>query len=227
MSSDTRWPVARRSFVSRLAALGAAVGFVPVGADAATMAADEARWQPARHEEDDWLEQIPGKHRLFFDTTTPDELEDAIMFAGNFFMGNKQGYGLEASDLAVVICMRHRAAPFGYNDAMWAKHHATLGPRAQYVDPKTSEAPTVNIHTPAAPATGRARGFAALRANGVRFAVCNMSTNAIAGLIARRTGVEQDAAYAELKANLIPAARLVPAGIVAKNRAQERGYSIG
>ncbi len=32
--------------------------------------------------------------------------------------------------------------------------------------------------------------------------------------------------FEEMKANLLPNARLVPAGIVTVNRAQERGYSL-
>ena len=32
-------------------------------------AAEVTRWQPERHTQDDWLDQIPGKHRLVFDTT--------------------------------------------------------------------------------------------------------------------------------------------------------------
>ena len=61
---------------------------------------------------------------------------------------------------------------------------------------------------------------------GVQFAVCDLSTHAIAGLIARDHGITADAAYKEITTNLIGNGRLVPAGIVAVNRAQERGYSI-
>jgi intracellular sulfur oxidation DsrE/DsrF family protein len=61
---------------------------------------------------------------------------------------------------------------------------------------------------------------------GVQFAICDLSTHAIAGLIARASGGTAEAVYKEITANLIDRARLVPAGIVAVNRAQERGYSI-
>ena len=202
-----------------------------VGAHAETQTASTpvtaGPFQPARHAADDWLDQIPGKHRLAFDTMTPDRLEDAVQFAGNFFTGNRNGYGLENSDVAVIIVMRHRSAPFAYNDAMWAKYGGTLARRAEFVDPKTKEAPKVNYFTPAAAdGSARARGIAALIALGVRFAVCDLSTHAIAGLIARDHGITAEAAYKEITSNLIGNGRLVPAGIVAVNRAQERGYSI-
>ena len=48
---------------------------------------------------------------------------------------------------------------------------------------------------------------------------------ALPGRIARATGGDADKILEEMVANLVPNARLVPAGIVAVNRAQERGYS--
>ncbi len=219
----------RRSFLSNLgvAASAASVTLAGGATVAHAQTAADGRWQPARHEKDDWYDQLPGKHRLFFDTTKPDALEDAIQFAGNFYSANRSDYGLENGDLAVVICMRHRSAPFAFNDAIWAKYGVTLAKRAEFVDPKTQEPPKVNFFTPVAPAApARARGLASLMKLGVQFAICNLSTHGIASMIAGATGGTADAIYKELAANLIDQARLVPAGIVAVNRAQERGFSI-
>jgi intracellular sulfur oxidation DsrE/DsrF family protein len=44
-------------------------------------------------------------------------------------------------------------------------------------------------------------------------------------MIAQATGGQADSIFKELAANLVPNARIVPAGIVAVNRAQERGYT--
>ena len=66
----------------------------------------------------------------------------------------------------------------------------------------------------------------ALIRRGVRFAVCQMATRATAGAVARSTGGNADDIYKELTEHLIPNAHLVPAGIVAVNRAQERGFSL-
>jgi hypothetical protein len=218
----------RRSFLSHLGVAASAAGVtLAAGSTVAQAQAADARWQPTHHPQDDWLDQLPGKHRLFFDSTTPDRLEDAIQFAGNFFAANRGDYKLENSDLAVVICMRHRAAPFGYNDSMWAKYGATLSRRAEFTDPKTKEALKINYFTPVAPAApARPRGFASLMRLGVQFGVCNLSTHAIASMIAGDAGGKADDIYKELAANLIDKARLVPAGIVALNRAHERGYTI-
>jgi hypothetical protein len=218
----------RRSFLSNLGAAASAAGVtLAAGSTAEAQTATDARWQAARHSQDDWFDQLPGKHRLFFDSTTPERLEDAIQFTGNYYGANRGVYGLENADLAVIVCMRHRSAPFGYSDAMWAKYGDTLAKRAEFVDPKTKEVPKVNPFTPKAPAApARARGLASLMNMGVQFAVCNLSTHAIAGLIAAAHGGTADEKYAELAANLIDRARLVPAGIIAVNRAQEHGYSV-
>lgn len=62
---------------------------------------------------------------------------------------------------------------------------------------------------------------------GVQLAVCATSTRGYARAIAEATGGNADAINNELIANLVSSnARMVPAGIVAVNRAQERGYSL-
>lgn len=222
----------RRAFLTNLGAAASAAGVTLAAQSAeaqapAAAAAADPHWQAARHPQDDWFDQVPGKHRMFFDSTTPDRLEDAIQFTGNYFSANKGVYGLENGDLAVIIGMRHRSAPFAFNDAMWAKYGDTLAKRAEFVDPKTKEAPKVNYFTPKAPpAPARARGFAGLINLGVQFAICNLSTRAISGMIADAHGGTAEEKYKEITANLIDRARLVPAGIIAVNRAQERGYSV-
>jgi intracellular sulfur oxidation DsrE/DsrF family protein len=227
---DSRSPFARRSFLARLGAATAAFGatFGAERAAAQSPAAGDARYAPMRHPQDDWLEQLPGKHRFFFDVTTTPGLVDAMQFVGNFYEANKSDYDLAPADLAVIVGLRHNAAPFAYNDAMWKKYGETLARRAEYVDQRNKDVtPAANPYTPTAPAdAARVRGLAGLVKNGVRFAVCNISTNGIAGMIARAVDGKRDDIYSELKANLIPNARLVPAGILAVNRAQERGYSI-
>jgi len=60
---------------------------------------------------------------------------------------------------------------------------------------------------------------------GMHFAVCQLATRRNAGIIAQQTGAKAEEIYRELTSNLIPNAHMVPAGIVAVNRAQERGYS--
>jgi intracellular sulfur oxidation DsrE/DsrF family protein len=65
----------------------------------------------------------------------------------------------------------------------------------------------------------------ALIGRGVHFAVCQMATRRFAGAIAAAQKLDTEAVYKELASNLIRNSHLVAAGIVAVNRAQEKGYA--
>ena len=234
-------PLARRSFLSRVgagvAALGAAFGAGAFGAgssaqaqSAPNSAADASPWKPMRHPEDDWFDRPAAKHRIFFDTTSPEAFAQALTFARNFYRGNADGYRLADADIAQIICARHRSTMFAFNDAMWAKYGATMSQRANgFVDPKTKQAPTSNIYMRAGADEEPANGSAPLDAllkRGVRLAVCSLATRAAATAIASKSGAKVDDVFKELTEHLVPNARMVPAGIVAVNRAQEHGYTI-
>jgi len=216
----------RRLFLARLSAGVGVLGAAAVGSPAmAAQVGADAPWRPARHAQDDWFDKIPGEHRFVFDTTTPAGMALALQFGGNYFTANAEGYGLKDSDLAVVIVARHKATAFGYNDAMWAKYGKQLSEQAEFIDPKTKEPPTVNVYTAAGDGSGQAGRMDVLIKKGVHFAVCQTSTRGIAAGIAKATGVDAASIVKEIAANLVGNARMVPAGIVAVNRAQERGYS--
>jgi len=223
--------VARRSFLSRLGVgltgFGATLGARVVTAQAQTPASG-GRWQPRRHPQDDWLDQVPGEHRFVFDTTTPDGFGGALLYANNFFLANQSGYGLGNADLAVVIVVRHNSTQFAYNDAMWAKYGSVLGQRAKVTDPQTKQPPQVNIYNSSALAAGLpslGTTVDSLLKKGVHLAVCQMATQRLVAGIAQATGGTADGIYNELVANLLGNSHMVPAGIVAINRAQERGYA--
>ena len=107
MSKNAR---GRRQLIAGLGTTAAAValGSAPAGAQAPART-----YQPARHAEDEWLSNRPGKHRVILDTTTPEAIPDAVRFAGNLFAGNKSGYDVDEADVAVVICLRHGATVYG------------------------------------------------------------------------------------------------------------------
>src|ERR1700688_492633 len=95
-------PLARRSFFSRFSklGLGLAAGGAAVGArvsPAQAQSAEGPRWQPARHPQDDWLDQIPGRRRSVIDAPTPEGFGNALMFLNNYFNTNKAAYELQDS----------------------------------------------------------------------------------------------------------------------------------
>jgi intracellular sulfur oxidation DsrE/DsrF family protein len=215
----------RRSFLVGLSAAAGAAAVVASPLQAQAPAS--APWRPEHHPQDDWLDKR-AKHRMVFDTTSPIGFGEAIAFASNFIRVNQTDYSVANTDLAVIIVVRHNSTAFGYNDAMWAKYGTLLALRIGFVDPKTNQAPKSNLY--------RASDYGPMLSNrgttldsivnqGVQVAVCQVATRGIAGPLAEATGQTTDAVYNELVANIVTNARMVPAGIVAVNRAQERGYS--
>lgn len=212
-------PVERRSFLGRLQTGVASLAAIALGGSAMAQVTRAAatRWEPARHAKDDWLDELPGQHRVVFDTTGEQGLRDALMFAGTYIRVNESEYGLTDKDLAVIVVMRHRSTVFAFNDAMWAKYGAPLAARSSPDDASPKTAPTTNAFNSTLESVVR---------QGVQMAVCAAATRRIAGMIARAVNGDADAINRELIANVVRNARMVPAGIVAVNRAQERGYSL-
>jgi hypothetical protein len=209
----------RRSFLTRFHAGAAAIAALAVGsvARAQVKSAPPTRWEPARHDKDDWMDALPGKHRLVFDTTSAEGFRNALLFANNFMLANHDDYGLQNQDLAIIVIARHMSTGYGFNNDMWAKYGASLAGPAPSADTPAKEPPKANPS---------AASLVSLANQGVQFAVCSMATRRLAGMIARGAGKTADAINSELIANLVSNGRMVPAGIVAVNRAQERGYSL-
>jgi intracellular sulfur oxidation DsrE/DsrF family protein len=196
-----------------MASLGAVAAAGALGARSVAAQAAPDSFTPMLHPQDDWMSAMRGKHRIVLDVTTPDGVPDAIRFAGNLLAGHKNGWGVEELDVAVLVCFRHQATPFGYTDAIWSKYGKTI-------DPKATPPPAANPYNSGEPAQ-----LAALAKRGVQFMVCGTASRGLAGRIAGPGG-DVEAILKEMGANLIPSARIVPAGVVAVVHAQERRFAL-
>lgn len=218
----------RRSMLSGIGAALAALSLRPQSARAQSADAGKP-FQPARHSQDEWMDTLPGKHRTVIDCAAVDAAGTGVFYANNIFTANRNGYQLTDTDVAVIIVLRHEATTFAYNDAIWAKYGSVLGPLGKIVDPRTNQPPTVNpldSREFGQGMTNRGVTATALANRGAHFAICDMATNRIAGLIASAVKSTAPAVYKELVANLLPNGHMVAAGVVAVNRAQEHGYSM-
>jgi intracellular sulfur oxidation DsrE/DsrF family protein len=168
---------------------------------------------PTLHAQDEWMSAIKGQHRIVLDVTSPTGVPDAIRFANNLLVGHKNGWGVEESDVAVLVCFRHGATPFGYTDAIWSKYGKTI-------DPKATPPPAANPYN-----SGEQTQLAALAKRGVQFMVCGTASRGLAGRIAG-SGGDVEAVLKEMGANLVPSARIVPAGVVGVVHAQERRFAL-
>jgi hypothetical protein len=223
MKSDNR---GRRSL---LAGLGALASAFALGSKPAQAQAGAGSFQPARHPQDEWMNALPGKHRTVIDCAAAAAAGTGIFYANNIFTANRNGYQLADSDVAVIVVLRHEATAYAYNDAIWAKYGSVLGPMVKVTDPRTNQAPTVNpLDSPEFRTVMTSLGMtaSAIVKRGAHFAICDMATNRIAGVIASAVKSTQPVIYQELVANLLPNGHMVAAGVVAINRAQEVGYSM-
>jgi intracellular sulfur oxidation DsrE/DsrF family protein len=215
----------RRAFLGRLG-IGAAIaaaGAVPFVADDALAYAGSGPTHIDRALtpwSDAWLDKITGKHKQFFDGVTFNE-GFVLAFAANFLNLNHEAYGLSDKDLTAVVGLRHFAMPMALPDAMWAKYR--IGEMMKLDDPAT-KAPAVRnpymhpegVHLPGS-------DIPTLTNRGVIFTVCNVALTVFSGMAAKNAGLSADAAKQEWTEQLLPGMNLVPVGVLAVNRAQERG----
>lgn len=199
----------RRQLVAGLGAAATAVALGPRTSAQGTPAA----FQPARHAQDEWMEALPGRHRIILDLTTPEALPEGIRFAGNIFTGHKNGYGLEDSEVAIIMVLRHAATAYGYNNTLWAAH-------GKVMDSKAETAPIGNPYD-----SGDRVQLSALAKRGVHFIVCGSASLGLASRIAGR-GADTAPIIKEMTANVIPNGHLTMgvAGVVPLVHAQDRSY---
>ena len=215
-------PTTRRAVLTGAAA-AAAVSLTSTRAGAQ---APGRRFQPARHSQDEWLDTVPGKHRTFIDCASVNAAGAGMLYANNLYVANAKGYQLKEADVAVVVCLRHFATVFAFNDTIWGKYGQALSDGVSFVDPKTKQAPSKNLLDDPAFSQLPVSTISSVTQRGTQFAVCDMATNMLAGLVAASTKGVQDAIYQEFVRNLTPNSHLMAAGVVAVNRAQEYGYTL-
>lgn len=207
-------PVVRRSFLARLAAAGSALAGVAALPSASAAQPFVARGRGPTHPADAWLDDLNGQHKNIYDCTTVENGPTGWTFARNFLTANTGPiYQLKDADINVIVSVRHLATAFGFNDAMWAKY-------------KLGESQKVNEGGVPATRNPHANTAVDLAKRGVVVTVCGLATGRIARTVAGEAGLNAADVEADLRANLVtPTARVVAAGVIVTNRAQEKGFT--
>lgn len=223
----------RRTMIGAGALLAGAGAMV--APSTATAQSGAGAWQPQREALDNWLDNPVHKHRMVFDTASADQAQASLGYANNCYFASDLGYGLKPQELGMVLILRHGSTVFGYNDAMWKKYGRHFVDQLQLKGNDAVRGNSVNPmfrqpdDTPPPPKGYEKFSDVSLSdfgARGAMFAICGLATKGIAGGLAGKTKGDADAIEKELKANLIPGGHIVAAGILAVNRAQERGYTL-
>ena len=223
----------RRSFLGQMVGAAAAAGVT----FAATRAA-AAEPTPT----DDWIKEVKGTHRCLFDFPQHKNgfpLLHILNYLNTYSAAYKTGAGQVGAVGTFYSAGKQASIPLGFNDAMWAKYGlgAYLGLKDSAGKPYTRnvfnqptpddlhllmqvmDSPPIPALAPAVPALG----IESLQKMGAKFILC---ANALGiwclELEARGKGKAADIEK-ELRANLLPGVTIVPAMVIAIDKAQEAG----
>jgi len=117
------------------------------------------------------------------------------------------------------VILRHSSIPLGMRDDVWAKYK--LG---EAFSIKDGDAPaTKNIFAKVMPLPLPGTGVEALLASGVMFGVCNVALTVYSAMVAQKMGMDAAAVKADWVAALLPGMQVVPSGVLAVARTQDKG----
>jgi intracellular sulfur oxidation DsrE/DsrF family protein len=165
-----------------------------------------------------WLNRITGKHKMVFDAPEVNS-GMPVIWPRIWLNGNNENYATKDADNSAVVIMRHSAIPMAMRDDVWAKYK--LGEAFSIRD---GEAPaTKNIFAKVMPLPLPGTGTEALLASGVMIGVCNVALTVYSAMVAQKMGVDAAAVKADWVAALLPGVQVVPSGVLAVARTQEKG----
>jgi intracellular sulfur oxidation DsrE/DsrF family protein len=225
----------RRGFLGRVLSAAAAAG-VSFGGGATAFAQEGGA--------DDWLKEVKGTHRALFDFPQHKNgfpLLHIVNYLNTYATAYKTAPG-QASAVGTFYGIGGQSSiPLAFNDAMWAKYG--LGEYTGLKDAagkgytrNVFHRPTADdLHllmqaagTPKIPAFGEmmpALGIESLQKMGTKFLLC---ANALGGWVleleARGKGKAADIEK-DLKANMLPGVTVVPAMVIAIEKAQGAGIA--
>jgi len=214
----------RRGFLGRLAAGAAALGLGGLlsPAEAAASPSRSSRAGSTNPEFETWLNKITGKHKMIFDIPEPND-GFGFAWARVFLNTTNETYSTSDADNTVVIVLRHAGIPFAMESAMWAKYK--LGQTFKITDPATKgpaiRHPLIHLKPGDVPIPGM--GVDELLAKGVLIGVCNIALTFYSMNMAKETGTPAETIKKDWVASLLPGVVVVPSGVIAVNRSQEKG----
>ncbi|MDE3128409.1 MAG: hypothetical protein KGL38_10415 [Gemmatimonadota bacterium] len=202
----------RRGFLARLAGAAGLAAIAPARllAEPAPAADDPAL--------EAWFNRIRGRHRIVFDAPAANGGMPVVWPRVYIDTMNATYKTTAAADTAVVI-LRHQGAPLALDDAMWAKY----GFGAQLKVEDAGQPATRNVYADITNLPVKGVGVKPLLQAGVLIGVCNVALGVLGMTIAGKTGGNAGEVTKDLLAHVIPGIQVVPSGVMAVGRAQEKG----
>lgn len=220
MSNSNTQP--RRKFLQSITLGAAAIG---TGLTAPINASAESIDTNYNDDPEAWMKKITGKHKIVYDVTEPHSV---FPFAWpRVFLLTNEATGTPAKDCSVVVILRHNAIPYAMGNHLWEKYK--FGEMFHVKDDNTNMASIKNPFWKPAPGTYKFPGIGAvsigineLQESGVQFLVCNAALTVLSAVAAGETGNAAEIKK-EWTAGVLPGIQVVPSGVWAVGRAQEKG----
>lgn len=171
---------------------------------------------------DKWFEKVKGTHRIVYDGSTPHGGFPVIWTWAFYFTNN--GTNTPDEDMTAVCVIRHSAIAYALESSLWEKYN--LGEMFEIMDNSTGKPSVRNtVYEPQEgdfPLPG-IDGVKRMQERGAMFCACNLALKVYSGAVAANMGLDPDTVYNEWVSGVLPGIQLVPSGVWALGRAQEKG----
>lgn len=172
----------------------------------------------------DWLTGLNGKHKQLFDTPAPGN-GVALVHVLNYYDTYNSAFKVQDRDVNGVLTFYGTTTFHGLKDGMWAKYR--LGEFLGEKDAK-GVAYTANPWRSMPTVMGTAMAAASvesLQKRGATFILCNNALTILSGMVAGARGLDAKTVYEDMKGNILPGVKLVPAMVIAIEQAQKAGFT--
>ena len=171
-----------------------------------------------------WLEGLTAKHKQFFDAPTANG-GVPLVHVMNYYDTYNKAFNVKDADIDAVLTFYGATTFYGLNDAAWAKDQ--IGEFLETND-ATGKPATANPWRAAPVVLGMTLPQASLESlhkRGATLILCNNALTIFSALLAQKRGLDPNAVYQDMKANILPEVDLVPGMVVAVEQAQRAGLS--
>lgn len=222
-TNDLSGTTDRRGFLGSIATGAATFGLAGLAAPLDLHAEEPGT---GADDPEEMFKKIKGKRRIVFDSPQPHEI---FPFAWpRVFLLTNEATGSPEKDCGVVVVLRHDSIPYAFEDRLWEKYK--FGEMFKANDPETKAPATRNPFWKPKPGAFKvpgigevAIGINQLQDSGVLFCVCGAAITVYSAVAASK--MEKDAAEIkkDWESGLLPGITVVPSGVWALGRAQEKG----
>jgi hypothetical protein len=218
--------VARTSMMIASVAVAATVTIAAarVGIAAAEPAKALATRPGPKEPSNKWLDGLTSKHKQFFDAPTANG-GVPLVHVMNYYDTYNKAFNVKDADIDAVLTFYGATTFYGLNDAAWAKYQ--IGEFLETND-ATGKPATANPWRAAPVVLGMTLPQASLESlhkRGATLILCNNALTIFSALLAQKRGLDPNAVYQDMKANILPEVDVVPGMVIAVEQAQRAGLS--